>query len=69
MDKEPTIEEAFETFRQTSKHVRYDIKDCLNKLASELVSEQEKNLFSTQLVPQPIPTDPCPFKSTLTLIK
>jgi len=56
MDKEPTLEETFEIFRQTSKQVLYDIEDCLNRPESELVSEQEKDPFSTQLVPKPIPT-------------
>ena len=57
-DKEPILEEAFETFKQTSKQVLYDIKVCLNRPASELVSEKEKNPFSTQLVSEPIPTQP-----------
>ena len=41
-----------------SKCLLYDIKDCLNRLANELVSEQEKDPFSSQLVPEPIPTRP-----------
>ena len=45
MDKEQTIEEAFEIFRQTLNQVPDDIKDCLNRSASKLVSEQEKNFF------------------------
>ena len=56
--KEPTLEEAFETFRQTSNQVLYDIRDCLNRPTNELVSEQEKDPFSSQLVPEPIPTRP-----------
>ena len=47
VDKEPTLEEAFKTFRQTSKQVLYDIRDQLNRPANELVSEQEKNPFSS----------------------
>ena len=58
MDKEPTVEEAFETFRQTSKQVLYDTRDCLNRPVNELVSEQEKNPFSSQLVHEPMPTRP-----------
>ena len=58
VDKKPTLEEVVETFMQTSNQVLYDIKDCLNRLASELVSEQEKDLFYTQLVPEPMPIRP-----------
>ena len=50
VDKEHTLEEAFETFRQTSKQVLYDTRDCLNSPVNELVSEQEKDPFSSQLV-------------------
>jgi len=58
VDKEPTVKEAFETFRETSKQVLYDIRDCLNRPANELVSEQEKDPFPSQLVPEPLPTRP-----------
>ena len=36
----------------------YDIRDYLNRPANELVSEKEKDPFSSQLVPEPIPTRP-----------
>ena len=58
MDKELTLEEAFETFRQTSKQVLYNIRYCLTIPTNELVSEQEKDPFSSQLVPEPISTRP-----------
>jgi len=50
VDKKLTLENVFENFMQTSKQMLNDIKDCLNRSASELASEQEKDHFSTQLV-------------------
>ena len=48
VDKEPTLEKAFETFRQTSKQVLYDIRDCLNRPANELPSlSRSKSSFRT----------------------
>jgi len=54
---------------QTSKQMLNDIKDCLNKPASELASKQEKDPFSAQLVPEPIPTRLMSIQDTSAFIK
>ena len=69
VDKEPTLEETFETFMQTSKQMPNDIKDCLYRPVSELASEQEKDLFSTQLVSEPIPTRPMSIQEHINFYK
>ena len=69
MGKEPTLEEAFKTFKQTSKQVLYNIRDCLNRLANVLVSEQENDPFSSQLVPEPIPNRPMSIQEHINFYK
>ena len=58
-DTQPTREKFFKNFMQSSQQILIDNVQhsaCLDRLATELASGQEKDFFSTQLVPEPTPT-------------
>ena len=71
-DIQPTREETFENFMQSSQQMLSDNVQHLSHLdmiASKLAGEQEKDLFSTQSLLDPKPTRPMSIHEHINLNK